>query len=166
MQTRVISFHYDLTDTEGTALDSSKSTEPLSFLEGQSQIIPGLESVLRLMEVGDKKKINVKAEDAYGEYDEKLSLKVPRKQFPSSESVEVGDTFQMGTPEGTQDHEGPVFTVVDTDEEHIYVDGNHPLAGKDLIFDVEVTQVRIATDEELNHGHAHGAHGHGHHHEH
>lgn len=155
---RVIGFHYTLTDKSGTTLDSSIGDEALYFLEGTQQIIPGLESVLALMNVGDKKKIEVKAQDAYGDINPELVVKVKKTQFPPGAELQVGDQFQVNN-----DAHSPVFTIMAVDTEEVTVDGNHPMAGKDLFFDVEIVGMREASEEEIAHGHAHGAHGHGHH---
>jgi len=155
---RVIGFHYTLTDKSGTVLDSSVGDEALFFLENSQQIIPGLEAAIALMNVGDKKKIEVKAQDAYGEVNADLVVKVKRTQFPPDANLQVGDQFQVNN-----DPQSPVFTIISLDSEEVTVDGNHPMAGKDLYFDVEIVGIRNATEEEVAHGHAHGAHGHGHH---
>lgn len=155
---RVIGFHYTLTDTSGATLDSSIGDEPLYFLEGAQQIIPGLERVIALMNVGDKRKIEVKATEAYGDINPELVVKVKKTQFPPDATLQVGDQFQVNN-----DANSPVFTIMSVDTEEVTVDGNHPMAGKDLFFDVEIVGVRNATEEEVTHGHAHGEHGQGHH---
>lgn len=155
---RVVSFHYVLTDKEGTQIDASTGSEPMTYLEGGGQIIPGLENALNTLNKGDKKKVQVAAAEAYGEYDKEMVFDVPRTQFPKGEKIEVGMKFQAGG----HGEPSPVFTVTKVSLEHVTVDGNHPLAGKDLFFDVEITDIRQATKEELAHGHVHG-HG-GHHH--
>lgn len=155
---RVIGFHYTLTDKSGTVLDSSTGDEALYFLEGSQQIIPGLEKVVALMNVGDKRKIEVSASDAYGDVNQELIVKVKKTQFPPEANLTLGDQFQVNN-----DQNSPVFTIMAIDNEEVTVDGNHPMAGKDLIFDVEIMAMREATPEEVNHGHAHGQHGHGHH---
>jgi FKBP-type peptidyl-prolyl cis-trans isomerase SlyD len=155
---RVIGFHYTLTDKTGTVLDSSIGDEPLYFLENSQQIIPGLEKVIALMNTGDKRKIEVKAADAYGDVNPELVVKVKKTQFPPGAQLTVGDQFQVNN-----DAHSPVFTIMSVDNEDVTVDGNHPMAGKDLFFDVEIVGVRPATAEEMSHGHAHGAHGQGHH---
>ncbi len=155
MNPRAISFHYTLTDSEGNKLDSSVGLEPLTYLEGVGQIIPGLERQLALLEVGDKKKIEVLATDAYGERDQKYIVAVPLDKLPGE--VKVGDQFQAG-PEA-QSHP---FTVIEVNETHATLDANHPLAGVDLVFDVELVSIREATAEELQHGHTHGPGGHAH----
>jgi FKBP-type peptidyl-prolyl cis-trans isomerase SlyD len=153
---RVISFHYLLTDTSGKTLDSSANSEPLTFLEGVGQIIPGLEAELRGMKVGDKKHIIVKAKDGYGEKDPRNVIEVPLEKMPTR-SIKAGDRFRAG-----QESQSPVVTVSKVTETHATLDGNHPLAGMDLTFDVEITEVRDATEDELTHGHAHGPGGHHH----
>lgn len=151
---RVIGFHYTLTDKTGTVLDSSVDDEPLYFLENSQQIIPGLEKVIQLMNVGDKRKIEVKAPDAYGDVNPELIVKVKKTQFPPGADLQVGDQFQVNN-----DPQSPVFTIMTVETEEVTVDGNHPMAGKDLFFDVEIVGVRPATAEEETHGHAHGAQG-------
>ncbi len=155
MSKRVLSFHYVLTNKKGETIDSSRGHEPMPVLEGSQQIIPGLEVELFKMKVGDKKKVDVSADQAYGVVREDLRVKVQRDQLPEGD-IKVGVQFSAG--EG----HGPVFTVTKIEEDGISLDGNHPLAGVDLTFDVEVTEIREATAEELQHGHAHGPHGHHH----
>lgn len=156
MSNRVLSFHYVLTNVKGEQIDSSRQGEPFAVLEGRKQIIPGLEEALFKMAAGEKKKIHVPADRAYGQKNEKLKLKVNRKQLPDGD-LKVGSQFTGGDP-----GQGPVFTVIKIDGDEIHLDGNHHLAGQDLTFDVEIMEVREATAEELTHGHAHGAHGHHH----
>lgn len=156
---RVIGFHYTLTDKAGTVLDSSVGDEPLYFLENSQQIIPGLEKVISLMNVGDKRKVEVKAADAYGDINPELVVKVKKTQFPPDADLQVGDQFQVNN-----DAHSPVFTIMAVDTDEVTVDGNHPMAGKDLFFDVEIVGQRPATEEEMSHGHAHGSHGHDGHH--
>jgi FKBP-type peptidyl-prolyl cis-trans isomerase SlyD len=154
---KVVRFHYTLKDTKGVVLESSVNDEPLSYLEGVGQIIPGLESELRGLTKGAKKSVHVKAGEAYGEYEKDLIVQVPRDQIPKPD-VAVGDKFHADSGAGhTQ-----VVVVTAVDDKHITVDGNHPLAGQDLHFDVEIVEVRDATKEELEHGHAHGGDGHHH----
>lgn len=153
---RVISFHYTLTDSSGETLDSSAGQEPLAFIEGLGQIIPGLESTLVTLARGDKRQVQVKADQAYGPRDPERMISVPRSQFPNQE-ISIGDMFQAG-----EDAELPPLVVVDINAETVVLDANHPLAGQDLTFDVEIVDVRTATAEELSHGHVHGAGGHHH----
>ncbi len=134
-------------------LDSSSGSDPLSYLEGSGQIIPGLEKQLALLSVGDQRTVQVEAEHAYGQHDETLVMEVPRDRLPKTEELSVGDQFSGRSPDGES---GAVFTVVALSDETVTLDGNHPLAGEDLTFEVEITAVRDATEEELAHGHAHG----------
>lgn len=150
---QVISFHYRLTDTQGAQLDASQEGHPLIFLTGAGQIIPGLEEVLVGMEKGAKKTVTVPAKEAYGEFDSKLIYKVKTAQLPKKD-VQVGDMFEAGSGE----HYTPVrVTVVEGDD--VTLDANHPLAGQDLTFAVEIADTRPATPEEVVHGHPHGAGG-------
>ncbi len=158
-QTRVISFHYTLTNKAGEVLDSSRdSKEPFSYMEGVGQIIPGLEKPMALLNVGDVRKIEVAAADAYGIHDAQLIVEVPRAKLPNSTELAVDDQFQASGPQG----EMLMFRVLEIMGDNVKLDGNHPLAGEDLIFDVEVMKIRDATKEELAHGHAHGGDGHHH----
>lgn len=157
--TRVFGFHYELKDGSGTVLDSSIGADPFYFLENNDQIIPGLESQMKLMNSGDKKLVEVKAKDAYGEYREDLIVTVPKNQFPQDKPIKVGDRFQS-----QNEHGHPmVFEVNKIEGDNITINGNHPLAGKDLFFNVEIVEIRPATTEEVTHGHVHGPHGHHHH---
>lgn len=155
MTPKVYSFHYTLKDANGAVLETSVGDEPLSYLEGVGQIIPGLEQAIHGMKKGDKKSVMVKAADAYGERELDLIVQVPRSQIPKPD-VAVGDKFYADSGNGyTQ-----VVVVTAVSDTHVTVDGNHPLAGQDLYFDVEITDVRDATAEEIAHGHAHGPGGH------
>lgn len=156
MPQKVISFHYTLKNTKGEVLDSSIGQEPFPVLEGVRQIIPTLEDELLKMNVGEKKQVFVPADKAYGQVNEKLRVKVNRDQLPEGD-IQVGTQFRAG-----QDPKDPVFTVTKMEEGEVFLDGNHPLAGEDLQFDVEVIDIREATQDELQHGHAHGAGGHHH----
>ncbi len=150
MNSKVISFHYKLTDKTGEVLDSSEGDQPMTFLAGVGQIIPGLETVLETLKVGEKKKVTVKAAEAYGAHDASKLVDVPIEKMPTKK-IKVGDRFQLSGDE----HSMPL-TVAKVTDKHVTLDSNHPLAGKDLTFDVEITEVRTATDEEMAHGHAHG----------
>lgn len=141
MTTRVISFHYTLTDPKGKTLDSSSGREPLSFVEGKGQIIPGLETELGKLNTGDKKRIAVKAEHAYGIRNPDLVFEITRDKLPTKD-VKVGDKFR------SQASPMPL-TVAQVTDTHVTLDANHPLADVDLTFDVEVTGMRAATEEEM-----------------
>ena len=150
-------FDYTLTNTEGQVLDTSAGGEPLAYLHGHGTIIPGLENALEGKGAGDEFIVTIPAADAYGERDEALVQSVPRSAFEQSgvTQLEVGMQFHAQTEAGPR-----VMTVVGIEDEAVHVDGNHPLAGETLKFDVSVKEVRSASDEELQHGHAHGADGH------
>ncbi len=147
----VVSIHYTLTDDAGAVLDSSDGNEPLAYLHGNGNLIPGLEAELTGKAKGAKLEVKVAPKDGYGEFDPQLVHQVPKRQFDGD--IEVGQRF----------HAGPsVVTVTKILGDMVTVDGNHPLAGKSLHFKVEVMDVRAATEEELEHGHVHGAGGHHH----
>ena len=153
----VASFHYTLTDSTGKVLDSSEGQEPLSYLHGAGNIIPGLENALVGKAVGDKLNVSVAAAEAYGERDDAMVQQLDSSMFSGIEQIEVGMEFHAETEHGLQ-----VVTVTGVEGDQVTIDGNHPLAGVDLNFDVEVTDVREATEDEIAHGHAHGAGGHHH----
>lgn len=157
MSEQIIGFHYTLKDAQGTVIDTSDQQPPLLFLVGSGHIIPGLETELVAMNVGDKKNIVVPAADAYGETIAELQLTVKRDQFPEDATLTVGDQFQV-----TNEENAPVFTIIEIEADEVHIDGNHPMAGRELHFDVEITEKRDATEEELAHGHAHGEGGHQH----
>ena len=157
MAQRVITFHYTLTDKGGQVLDSSKGQNPLIFLSGVGQIIPGLEAILIGLNKGDSRTITVPAKEAYGIYDAKLVYKVERSRLPAGE-IKLGDVFEVGDG----DKLFPV-SIVDITGDQVSLDGNHPLAGRDLTFAVDIVDARAATTEEIAHGHTHGADGHHHH---
>ena len=157
MANRVLTFHYTVKDSTGRMLESTAGHDPLHILEGQGQILPKLEGEISAMKVGDKKQIDVASQDAYGPYHQNLVRKVSPKDMPKK-NVKVGDEFEVAM--------GPKKTVVivtAVTKDEITLDGNHPLAGKDLKFEIELTAERPATEEELSHGHAHGPGGHHHH---
>lgn len=154
MNRRVVSFHYTLRDSAGQVLDSSAGNPPVTYLEGAGQIIDGLDQRLREIAAGTKTSVQVPAAQAYGERDPAQIQRIKRTQLPVDGELKVGDAFQTG-----EDRYAPVVTVVGLEGDEVVLDGNHPLAGVDLTFDVEVTAAREAKPEELAHGHAHGADG-------
>lgn len=154
---KVVSIHYTLTREDGTVLDSSSGGDPLAYLHGHGNIIPGLETALEGKVEGDKLQVSIEPEQGYGVRDERLVQVVPRSAFKGIESVEPGMRFQAQGPEGSR---SVVVTDVATDV--VTIDANHPLAGVTLHFDVEVSGIREATEEELAHGHVHGPGGHHH----
>jgi FKBP-type peptidyl-prolyl cis-trans isomerase SlyD len=157
MSEKVIGFHYTVKDPAGNLVDTSEGASPLLFLTGQGQIIPGLEKELMGLAVGEKKNIVVNAKDAYGDIIDELLITVKKSQFPEDAVLNVGDQFQVNN-----EPTAPVFTVKSVEGDDINLDGNHPMAGKDLHFEVEITESRNATEEEMAHGHAHGVGGHQH----
>ncbi|MEY2862874.1 MAG: hypothetical protein RLY58_581 [Pseudomonadota bacterium] len=153
---QVVSFHYTLTDEQGTVIDKSEG-QPLVYLHGAGNIIPGLENALVGKVVGDKLTVTVQPAEGYGEYQPEMVQEVPRNLFQGVDNIEVGMQFQAQADDGMQ-----VVTVKDVTDEVVIVDGNHPLAGQTLNFDVEIVEIRDASAEELAHGHVHGAGGHHH----
>lgn len=147
-----VSIHYKLTNNSGETLDSSDGGEALVYLHGQGNIIPGLEKGLEGKSTGDKLKIDVPPEEAYGVYNETLVQVLPLEMFSGVDKVEAGMRFHADVNNGSG-----IITVVKVDGDEVTIDGNHPLAGESLHFDVEVVGVRQATEDELNHGHVHGA---------
>jgi FKBP-type peptidyl-prolyl cis-trans isomerase SlyD len=156
-QDAVVSIHYTLTNDKGETIDSSAGGEPLTYLQGNGNLIPGLENALDGKQPGDKLQVKIAPADGYGEYNKALVQSVPRRSFKGIKDVRVGMQFQV------QGEGGPrAVTVTHLAGDMVTVDGNHALAGQNLNFDVEVTEVRVATEEELAHGHVHGPGGHHH----
>ena len=149
----VVSFHYTLTDNEGQVLDSSNGNDAFAYIQGVGMIVPGLEQQMEGKAKGDKFKAQVPAASGYGEVNSELLQRVGLDRF-GGQKVEVGMQFQAG------DHH--VVTVREVTDSDVLIDANHPLAGVDLTFDVEITDVREATADELSHGHVHGPGGHHH----
>jgi FKBP-type peptidyl-prolyl cis-trans isomerase SlyD len=153
----VASFHYTLTDDQGQVIDSSQGREPLAYLHGSGQIVPGLEKAMEGRSVGDKFNVDVAPEEGYGPRHAELQQDLPRAAFQGVDDIQPGMQFQGRGPQG------PISVVVTKVEgDTVSIDGNHPLAGQTLHFAVEVTEVREASAEELQHGHVHGAGGHQH----
>lgn len=153
----VMAFHYTLKDKDGNQIDSSSGGQPLYVMLGKGHIVKGLDNVLPDLNVGDKKTVVVSPEDGYGPVNEELRLKVQKSQFPAGTEIQEGMQFQTEQRPGA-----PVFTVMKVDNDDVYIDGNHMLAGVELHFDVEVMEKRPADPEELAHGHAHGPGAHHH----
>jgi FKBP-type peptidyl-prolyl cis-trans isomerase SlyD len=151
----VVSMYYTLTDATGTILDASKD-EPMEYLQGHQNIIPGLESELEGLKPGDHKKIVVQPEDGYGPHNPDLIFSLPLEQF-GGESPQSGMVVQLQSPEGAM-----MATVLKVENNEVTLDANHPLAGKTLNFEIEIVNIRPASAEELSHGHPHGPHGHHH----
>ena len=149
--------HYTLKDDAGGVIDSSSGGEPLAYLHGAGNIVPGLEKALEGKQAGEKLSVKVAPDEGYGVRDEALVQQVPRRSFQGVRDLKPGMRFHAQT------QQGPVaVTVTQVLGDMVTVDGNHALAGVALNFDVEVTKVREATPEELMHGHVHGPGGHHH----
>jgi FKBP-type peptidyl-prolyl cis-trans isomerase SlyD len=153
----VASFHYTLTDDAGQVIDSSEGREPLVYLQGSGQIVPGLEKAMEGRQVGDRFQVDVRPEEGYGVRHDELLQEVPREAFQGVEDIQPGMQFQGRGPQGTIN-----VTVTKIEDGKVFIDGNHPLAGQTLHFAIEVTGVRAASAEELQHGHVHGEGGHHH----
>ncbi|MDD2739502.1 MAG: peptidylprolyl isomerase [Methylomonas lenta] len=146
-----VSFHYTLTNDSGEQLDSSRGEEPLLYLHGAGNIISGLEAALAGKSVGDSFKVTIPPVDAYGELAPDMVQVVSKKMFDGMD-LEIGMQFHADVSHGSG-----VITITEINGDDVTVDGNHPLAGETLIFDVEVVDVRPATDDEMAHGHIHGS---------
>ena len=153
----VASIDYTLTDPEGKVIDSSKGREPLAYLHGASNIIPGLEAELEGKSAGDSLVVTIPSEKGYGAHDPNLVQPVPRSNFHGIKEIKPGMQFEAKTPQGSR-----IVRVVKVDDQNVTIDANHALAGMELKFDVTVRNVREATPEEISHGHVHGAGGHHH----
>jgi FKBP-type peptidyl-prolyl cis-trans isomerase SlyD len=154
-QDMIVSMNYTLTDSEGKILDSSNE-EPMEYLQGHSNIIPGLESALEGLKPGDRKQVTIQPSDGYGQHNPDLIFSLPLDQF-GGEAPQTGMLVQLQSPEGEM-----MATVAQIEDNQVTLDANHPLAGQVLNFDVEIVKVRAASAEELSHGHPHGPHGHHH----
>ena len=153
---RVVRFHYTVSEQGSEPLESSTEREPLAILAGHGNIIPGLEKAMDGHEAGDRFGVDVAAAEAYGEKREGLSQRVPKKHF-GGQRLEPGMQVVLNTNFGPR-----AVTIEKVGMSVVDVDLNHPMAGKDLHFDIEVVEVRQATAEELEHGHVHGDGGHQH----
>lgn len=153
-----VSIHYTLTNDEGDVIDSSLGNEPLVYLHGNGNIISGLEKALHGKTAGEQFSVRIEAEDAYGDFMEERVQVIPREMFEGVEVLEVGMQFQADVSSGPG-----IVTIVEIDGDDITIDGNHPLAGVPLTFDVEVIEIRPASAEEIAHGHIHGPDGDHHH---
>lgn len=154
MNRSVVTFHYVLRDNAARIIDTSEGAEPVSYLEGAGHIIEGLEEQLQGTPPGAKRHIAVPAAKGYGLRDESQVQSVPRASLPVAGELRVGDRFKAG-----DDRFAPIVTVARIEGDLVCLDANHPLAGVDLVFDVEVLSVRPASPEEVEHGHVHGPDG-------
>ncbi|HSH84850.1 MAG TPA: peptidylprolyl isomerase [Guyparkeria sp.] len=153
----VVSIDYTLKNDAGDIMDSSEQTGPLAYLHGHQNIIPGLEKALENKSVGDSFTASIEPAEAYGERDEAMIQVVPRSMFQGVDEIEPGMRFEAQAQGGIT-----VVTVKAVEGDEITLDGNHELAGETLHFDVEITDVRPASQEEIDHGHVHGPGGHEH----
>ncbi len=146
-----VAIHYTLTNNASEQLDSSIGSDPLIYLHGHGNIIPGLENALTGKVVNDKFSVTIPPADAYGERKDEMVQIVPQSMFDDAGKIELGMQFKADTNQGVN-----VVTVTKIEGDQITIDGNHPLSGESLTFDVEVLEVRPATEDELNHQHIHG----------
>lgn len=153
----VVSFHYKLRDAEGSFTESSEGGSPVVYLHGRNNIVPGLETQMAGKKSGDKFTATVPPEQAYGMRNEEAVQRVPVKHIATRGPYTVGQVVVVSTRDG-----GRQARVVKVGHFNVDLDLNHPLAGKTLTFDIEIVEVRAATEEELAHGHAHGPEGHHH----
>jgi FKBP-type peptidyl-prolyl cis-trans isomerase SlyD len=156
---KVVVLHYTLRNDAGDIIDSSEGDDPMAYLHGAQNIVPGLERALSGKTVGFAGKVTVPPADGYGERVEVPAQSVPRAAFPEHLELEPGMRF---TAQGPDDQYVPIW-IVAVEADTVQVESQHPLAGATLHFDVQVLQVREATSEELEHGHPHGPDGHHHH---
>lgn len=148
---KVVSFHYTLTNQDGEQMETTRDKEPMTYLHGAQNIIPGLESAMAGRSVGDEFQVTLDPADAYGEKKEANIQRISSKHFRFPKKLKPGQVV------GLQTRKGPVqVTIVKVGRFNVDVDSNHPMAGQALTFDVEVSAVRDATEEEISHGHAHG----------
>jgi len=147
----VVTLDYTLTDDQGTTIDSSEGRGDFAYLHGASNIIPGLEKALTGKSVNDELKVHVEPAEGYGDRSEELIQTVARDMFETDQEISVGMQFHAQSAEGQM----VVVTVTETTDETVTVDGNHPLAGTPLNFEVKVIDIREATEDEMAHGHVH-----------
>jgi FKBP-type peptidyl-prolyl cis-trans isomerase SlyD len=154
---KVVLIHYTLKDDAGAVLDSSREGEPLAYIQGHGNLVPGLEKALEGKQDGSTVGVTVPPGEGYGIRDAALVQRTPKRALQGSGEIRKGMQFQGRTDDGMR-----LFTVTAVVGDMVTLDGNHPLADQNLHFDVEVVSVRDATAEELEHGHVHGAGGHHH----
>lgn len=154
---KVVTFHYTLKSAEGEQMETSRDKIPMVYLHGANNIIAGLEKAMEGHAVNDEFSVTVEPEDAYGVRNENNVQRLPMKRLKGIGKVSVGQVLNLQTNKGQVQ-----VTVLKVGRFNVDVDGNHPLAGKQLTFDVEITEIRDASEEELQHGHVHGPGGHQH----
>lgn len=154
----VVTLEYELT-VDGEVVDSSEEGDPIVFLQGSNQLVPGLENALPGLKAGESKEITVTPEEGYGEYDPDSIVEVARSEFPDDFPLEPGVEITVHTDESDDEFEDMMeATIVKVDKFVVTLNFNHPLAGKTLNFKVKVLELREATPEEIEHGHVHGDH--------
>jgi len=157
-QNKVVTMNFTLKDEQGKIIQTTNNNSPFQFLSGNQQILPKLEEEIDHMIIGSKKNVKIPAKEAYGEYSEQAVQQVSKNNFPKDIELEVGMEFIANSTKGEQ----MPFVVKEIKNEEVTIDYNHPLAGENLEFDIELVDVRDATVEELQHGHVHGPGGHHH----
>jgi len=155
---KVVGINYTLTNDQKEVIDQSSKEAPLYFLQGHRNIIVGLEKAIEGMSAGETLKVSITPEEAYGMKRDDLLQSFPKDTVPGIDDVAIGTAFQAETPDG----QPILFYLKEIKGDTVIMDANHPLAGENLHFDVEVLEVREATETELAHGHVHGEHGHKH----
>ena len=154
---KAVSFHYTLKNAEGEQMETSREKDPMSYLHGANNIIAGLEKAMEGHVVNDEFSVTVEPEEAYGVRNEKNVQRIPLKRLKGIGKVSVGQVLNLQTNNGQVQ-----VTVLKVGRFNVDVDGNHPLAGEQLTFDVEIMDIREASEEELEHRHVHGPGGHQH----
>ncbi|HCY76852.1 MAG: peptidylprolyl isomerase [Ignavibacterium sp.] len=156
---KVVTLNFTLKDDSGNILDTTDNGGPFSYISGKNMVLPKLEEAVNGMIIGTKKNLKLNAADGYGDYNDDAVQVVGKENFPQDFVLEAGMEYMASNPEGVQ----MPFIITSVEDETVTIDFNHPLAGKNLNFDLELVDVRDATAEELAHGHVHGAGGHHHH---
>lgn len=147
----VVSIAYILTNDEGQTLDASTDDQPMVYLHDSNSLIPGLEKELNGKTSGDQFKASIQPEDAYGPVNPEMVQQVPKEAFEGVDDIQAGMQFEAQGPEGQMQ----IVTIEEVGEEGVTINGNHPLAGQVLHFDVTIKEIREATAEEIEHGHVH-----------
>jgi FKBP-type peptidyl-prolyl cis-trans isomerase SlyD len=148
---KVVTMNFKLTDDLGNVLDTTDQGGPFSYISGNKMVLPKLEEAVNGMIIGTKKSLKLSAADGYGNYNEDALQVVGKENFPEDFVLEVGMEYMASNPDGVQ----MPFIITNVDGEEITIDFNHPLAGKNLNFEIELIDIRDATADELNHGHVH-----------
>ena len=162
-QDRAVLIHYHLTDSEGNVIDSSQgSDEPLAYLHGHGNLVSGVENALAGRSAGDKLDVVVPPEDGYGVRDPALDVAIPLEAFPEEARADLEPGIMFQAPHPADEDQVAVFTIMERLEDAVHCTANHPLAGVTLHFNLEIVEVREATEEEISVGHVHGQEDHQH----